>query len=282
MNFDMRDGKCVFFFFNFFMLGFLWFWGICFLASTTAIALLKRENNEEVKEKQPLGDQHPYENLSVIHTYKVALQILNIPSIKTFIAVLLTVRIIWADYDGVAYLKFLNSGISNEKMIPMSALSGVPVQLLVSCLVAKYAAGSSPTKTWIYGIPFRTLLALSGTAIVWATPKLIPEDGVAPNYIYLVYLINHILYTFASSAMHIVLTAFFIKISDPSVGGTYMTLLNTVNNIGWTWPHTVALWMVESLTWRDCGLTVLHGNESTVNGIHNVTEVCDIHSFCMI
>lgn len=46
--------------------------------------------------------------------------------------------------------------------------------------------------------------------------------------------------------------AFFAKVSDPAVGGTYMTLLNTLSNLGGNWPATAALWFVDSLTYRQC------------------------------
>ncbi len=31
-----------------------------------------------------------------------------------------------------------------------------------------------------------------------------------------------------------------------------MTLLNTVQNLGGNWPSTLALWMVDFLTWKSC------------------------------
>lgn len=31
-----------------------------------------------------------------------------------------------------------------------------------------------------------------------------------------------------------------------------MTLLNTVTNLGGNWPSTLALWLVDSLTWKEC------------------------------
>lgn len=46
--------------------------------------------------------------------------------------------------------------------------------------------------------------------------------------------------------------AFFAKVSDPAVGGTYMTLLNTLCNLGGNWPATAALWFVDTLTFRQC------------------------------
>ncbi len=40
--------------------------------------------------------------------------------------------------------------------------------------------------------------------------------------------------------------AFFARISDASIGGTYLTLLNTISNIGGQWPRLVALFLVDA------------------------------------
>lgn len=53
-------------------------------------------------------------------------------------------------------------------------------------------------------------------------------------------------------SMFVAVMAFFARVSDPVVGGTYMTLLNTLANLGGNWPSTLALWFVDSLTWRNC------------------------------
>lgn len=52
--------------------------------------------------------------------------------------------------------------------------------------------------------------------------------------------------------MFVASMAFFARVSDPGVGGTYMTLLNTLSNLGGNWPNTVALWLVEPLSWKQC------------------------------
>lgn len=53
-------------------------------------------------------------------------------------------------------------------------------------------------------------------------------------------------------SMYVACMAFHAKVSDPLIGGTYMTLLNTVTNLGGNWPSTVALWMVDPLTLKGC------------------------------
>ncbi len=52
--------------------------------------------------------------------------------------------------------------------------------------------------------------------------------------------------------MFVAMMAFFARVSDPAVGGTYMTLLNTLSNLGGNWPATLALWVVDSITLKEC------------------------------
>lgn len=48
--------------------------------------------------------------------------------------------------------------------------------------------------------------------------------------------------------------AFHAKISDPSIGGTYMTLLNTITNLGGNWPTTLALWLIDYISLSYCSI----------------------------
>jgi hypothetical protein len=61
-------------------------------------------------------------------------------------------------------------------------------------------------------------------------------------------------------SMYVAVMAFFARVSDPAVGGTYMTLLNTLSNLGGNWPSTLALWMVDSLTYKQCSAPGLQTN----------------------
>lgn len=58
-------------------------------------------------------------------------------------------------------------------------------------------------------------------------------------------------------SMFVSIMAFFARISDPAVGGTYMTFLNTLTNLGGNWPATLALWWVDVLTYKKCDLSSL-------------------------
>ena len=63
--------------------------------------------------------------------------------------------------------------------------------------------------------------------------------------------------------------AFHAKKSDPAIGGTYMTLLNTVTNLGGNWPATLSLTFVEFFDIKNCAS--VDGKEictKTIDGYH--------------
>ena len=49
-------------------------------------------------------------------------------------------------------------------------------------------------------------------------------------------------------------SAFYTQIADPVIGGTYLTLLNTVSNLGGTWPRYFVLSGVDYFTKATCNL----------------------------
>lgn len=87
--------------------------------------------------------------------------------------------------------------------------------------------------------------------IAYATPYLI-SGGEVPVYYYVLLIISYGCYQVFLYSMFVAAMAFFAKISDPAVGGTYMTFLNTLCNLGGNWPNTVVLWLVDVLTWKQC------------------------------
>jgi hypothetical protein len=46
--------------------------------------------------------------------------------------------------------------------------------------------------------------------------------------------------------------SFFSSISEASIGGTYITFINTVSNFGGTWPDTLVPIAIELFTWSSC------------------------------
>lgn len=72
--------------------------------------------------------------------------------------------------------------------------------------------------------------------------------------------------------MFVSVMGFFARISDPIIGGTYMTLLNTVYNLGGNWPNTLVLSLVDDLTWATCKAGSLDGLPCQKTEQKEVTE----------
>ena len=54
----------------------------------------------------------------------------------------------------------------------------------------------------------------------------------------------------ANYAMIVSWMSFANKISDPQVGGIFLSLLSAFSNIGWLWPRSAALWLVDQTTFK--------------------------------
>jgi len=69
--------------------------------------------------------------------------------------------------------------------------------------------------------------------------------------------------------MFVALLAFYSRISDPRFGGTYMTLLNTLSNLGNAWATFTALGMVDLLTFKECSFN--SKNDCSTLDLQNVS-----------
>ena len=67
----------------------------------------------------------------------------------------------------------------------------------------------------------------------------------------------------SSTVMFVSSSAFYTQIADPVIGGTYLTLLNTVSNLGGTWPRYFVLRGVDFFTQATCILPANSELEST-------------------
>lgn len=72
-------------YFNIYVLGYFYFWGIMFIVVTTLVALFKSEK-DYLTETDAV---HP----SITKTYKLLLSIIKLPNIKMLAIILLTVKV---------------------------------------------------------------------------------------------------------------------------------------------------------------------------------------------
>ena len=113
---------------------------------------------------------------------------------------------------------------------------------------------------WLASFPFRLILCLAMALLVYVTPMLMLEEGGFPTFYYVIIIGVFAIHRVTLYAMFVAIMAFFARISDPAVGGTYMTFLNTLTNLGSMWPASFVLWFVDIITFKDCVISPTEPN----------------------
>ncbi|XP_004932099.1 acetyl-coenzyme A transporter 1 [Bombyx mandarina] len=232
---------------------FLLFWGWIFIITTTFIAIFKHEANDTSASGQVKGGN------DIVSAYKQLYTIVKLPAVRKLALVLFTAKLGFCAADAVSGLKLVEAGVPREDLA-LLAVPLVPVQIIMPVILAKHTTGPAPLSLWLKAFPLRLLVGPLAAALVAFTPTLLGDSG--PSYSYLSILM--LLYVFHQTCLYcmfVAVMAFFAKVSDPTVGGTYMTLLNTVSNLGTNWPSTLALWAIDHLTYKSCSLSKLTDNK---------------------
>ena len=204
------------------------------------------------KEESPKGGGDGSEE-GILETYGLLWKILKLPLMPATVLLLLTMKIGFSATDSVTSLKLIEAGVPKEKLA-MLAIPMIPVQILMPLFISRYTTGPKPMNVFLKAMPIRLIFGLIFAAFVYYTPHFAdPEDKTSfPWYYYGFIVVIFAIHQVFANCMFVAIMAFFSRISDPAVGGTYMTLLNTLTNLGGNWPATGALWMVDFLTTKEC------------------------------
>ena len=226
---------------------FLHFWGIVFMISTTFVMILKRESRVDGDGKSTGEDE-----LGLFQTYQMLYKILQLPAVQLFVLVLFTCKIGFSTSDAISGLKLIEYGVKKEHLA-MLAVPVVPLQLTLPWLFSKYTAGPRPLSVFLKAYPWRLGLGVASAGVVyWTSILRDPASDSFPLYYYGVLLLVYASHQVTVYAIYVSLMAFHAKTADPGIGGTYMTLLNTLTNLGGNWPSTLALSTVEYLNVKSC------------------------------
>ncbi|KAJ3187267.1 hypothetical protein HK101_009386 [Irineochytrium annulatum] len=243
---------------------YLQFWGVMFLVCNMWLVFVQKEAEDHV------------EVVSEIKTvYRHIVQVCLMPHMKWFILVLLIAKIGFIANDSVTGLKLLEKGFHKEDLA-LAVLIDFPFQILFGYYAAKWSSGPKPLRPWLYAFYGRIFFAIAGMFIVSGFPK----DGITTSF-FLVVMTSSVLSSFMSTVQFVGMGSFFTKISDPKIGGTYMTLLNTINNLGGTWPRYFVLKAVDYYTDAHCSVPAADGtplqclNEHTKSQCKALEGVCE-------
>ncbi|KAF1809906.1 hypothetical protein P152DRAFT_402249 [Eremomyces bilateralis CBS 781.70] len=207
--------------------------GWLYLLVTVGLAAMKRE--EYTKNSDGVWD-----------VYKIMGGILKLKNIQTLLIVHLIAKIGFQANDAVTSLKLLDKGLKQEELA-LTVLIDFPFEIFLGYYVGKWSQTIPPMKLWCWGFVGRLIAAGIAQTVV----MFFPSAGVNTPY-FLGVIFQHVLSTFMNTVMFVAVSAFHARIADPVIGGTYMTLLATVTNLGGTFPRFFILKFVDMFTVASC------------------------------
>ena len=124
-----------------------------------------------------------------------------------------------------------------------------------------------PMETFLGGLALKMVMSV----VMWGLVQYTPDayaDPAGPSMNFLVPLVVAMLVMeVAGNVVFISIIAFFSKISDPTIGASYMTLLNTLTNLGSKWITSLSLYLLPQMTYYACKGAVVNvgaeGGEGT-------------------
>ena len=218
---------------------FMTFWGWVFIVTTALIAVGKVE--------KPMSEEE--EHGTLLQTCQQVVSICRLRSVQMLCLVLFTCKVAFSPADSISGFKLQEYGMPKADIATISPL------LLVVGLVLPFVLGSAvssrPMDMFLLGIPLKLLTSSLFWLVAQSTPQAYSSG--APSAAFFVPLIAvSILHEIAGSLIFLSQMSFFAKVSDPAIGGTYMTLLNTIANLGSKWPNSLALWILPKATLYFC------------------------------
>ncbi|KAL6784386.1 hypothetical protein ACKKBF_B01590 [Auxenochlorella protothecoides x Auxenochlorella symbiontica] len=270
--------------------GYLRFWGWAYLVLTLAIAALKKEGgrprpapavDDEIfgegaalclnhaepdghaalhavplaaecgaAARHDVGAEHSAAAPTVSQAYWQLLRVINLPAVKRLAVVLIVCRLGMLPAEAAAALKLLEKGVSKEALAALVLLE-FPMEMVSAMVAGRWAASGRPFHPWLLGYKVRLVLAALSTAAVYLFPSGAQSLTDAPVAFAAVAALG-VATSFCSTLMFTAMGSFYNKISDPSMGGAYLTLLNTIANVGITVPKFFVFAAMDSLTRRVC------------------------------
>lgn len=230
------------------------YFGVVYLISTLYVLFFVHEFGQS--HLYPRKDKEAViraNELSIRSTYGFIWGIIKIPPMKLLIFILLTFRIGFL-VKSASFFKLIEAGVSKEKL-GLLALPLTPIEIIMPVIINRMIANqtANPFKYFTQSYCFKLLATVLVSYWVYLTPMFRdPLAGDYPFSYYTLTLLIQIVNSFVNYALFVPFSWFFARISDNTIGGTYLTFLNTMFNLGSSWMTTSSLYLMEFLNFKYC------------------------------
>lgn len=234
---------------------YLRFWSIVCFGVTLWLIFFRRERKDILSEDET----------NITSVYKTIWSISQLKSVRSFLAIHLTSKIGFAAHDAATSLKMVEKGLGKEDFAA-AVLFDFPIQVVGGYFIARWSRGDKPLRPWMWAFWPRLVFALLAAVVLWR----FPAPPITTGFFTFIVLFRSF-GEMASTTQFVCIGAFHARVSDPVIGGTYITLLNTVSNLGSTWPRFFVLRAIDYFSIAACQVG---GNSTslTAHGAECVSE----------
>lgn len=216
--------------------GYMKFWGYAYLVVTLGLALLKKE--DKTKERD-----------GIVDVYKSMWSVLKLKNIQTIVIIHLIAKLGFVTNEAVTNLKLLDKGFGQANLA-LVVLIDFPFEIGLGYYAGQWSTKYTPLRLWCWAFVARLAAAIFAQVTIMIYP--VPPTEAVPTWYMLTVILSHVYSTFMNTVMFVAVSAFHARIADPAIGGTYMTLLATVSNLGGTFPKFFVLKFVDLFTSATC------------------------------
>ncbi|EPY52212.1 acetyl-CoA transporter [Schizosaccharomyces cryophilus OY26] len=208
-------------------------------------------------------EQKPDRVASMRDTFRSIRDILSLKNMKQLMVVHLFGKVGFVANETLTLLKATEFGLS-KAMLSLIILINFPLGLILGVYIG-HISNNRPLYVWLWGYWGRTSSILFNIALVYAVAHFSEKFSM-----FLSILVCYTLNASFMTVQFVSIGVFHSQISDPAIGGTYMTILNTLSNLGGTWPQYIMLKLTDWVTFSYC---------STDDSLQCITD--DLKNQCM-
>ncbi|KAH8581558.1 uncharacterized protein ELE39_002016 [Cryptosporidium sp. chipmunk genotype I] len=242
---------------------FIYFWGVVILLVTSITGILKRENNSYLNiTDNKKDDDHIQDNqeteLNIKQAYFLLYKILILKPVILLIILLFIIRIPSAVTESSLEFKLMEFGMKKSDIMLIGPIL-IPFSFITPFIMTKFVyKGKSPLRLLNIILPLKLLLSLFLCLFLiwsriiykpWISTEVIAET---PNSFYYTYLTLSVFSSILCDSQSLIFMTLFNLISDIRFAGTYITLFNTINNLGYKWPTSLSLWLLDYTNYKYC------------------------------
>ena len=228
--------------------GFMFFWGWVFLASTLWVLTVR---NDE------FAPQPGSKVSQLAAAYKEMATVLTLGSVRSLALMLLTVKAPLAAFEALVPLELQKGGVPKEHLAAITIVM-LPLSMVTQGYVSKHfqaapadgsgsgsgggGGGAQPLSIFLKGWKAKLANGVLCVLLIFgiaAAPR--GADGGIPWWLYGLGVLCTVVSSVSGAGMFVAQMAFYNRVSDPKIGGTYMTMLNTLSNLGGQYPSTLVL-----------------------------------------